>query len=84
MKPHSSKFRTDLISDILSELYEVWKEADPKTIREKEPSLRVIVQNSLIAKTSFNQRTRKDYEDTIVPKAIQMLQKKDHFVSLQG
>ena len=75
MKVHSSQFRTDLIADILAELYEVWKEADPKTIREKEPSLRVIVKNSLIAKTSFNTRTRKDYEDTIVPKAILMLQK---------
>ena len=75
MKPHSSKFRTDLIANILTELYEVWKEADPKTIRQKEPDLRVIVKNSLIAKTSFNQRTRKDYEDTIVPKAIEMLVK---------
>ena len=75
MKVHSSQFRTDLISDILAELYQVWKEADPKTIRQKEQDLRVIVQKSLIAKTSFNQRTRKDYEDTIVPKAIEMLVK---------
>ena len=75
MKPHSSKFRTDLISDILSELYEVWKEADPKTIRQKDPDLRVIVSLKLKAKTSFTQRTRKDYEDTIVPKAIEMLVK---------
>ena len=75
MKVHSSQFRADLIADILAELYEVWKEADPKTIRQKEPSLRVIVQNSLKAKTSFSKRTRQDYEDTIVPKAILMLQK---------
>lgn len=75
MKVHSSKFRSDLIADILTELYEVWKETDPKTIREKEPSLRFIVRKSLIAKTSFNERTRKDYEDTIVPKAILMLRK---------
>ncbi len=75
MKVHSSQFRTDLISDILTELYELWKEADPKTIRQKEPDLRVIVQKSLKAKTSFTQRTRKDYEDTIVPKAIEMLVK---------
>lgn len=75
MKVHSSKFRSDLIADILNELYETWKEADPMTLRDREGSLRVNVHNALIAKTSFNERTRKDYEDTIVPKAILMLQK---------
>ena len=68
MKPHSHKFRQDLISSILNELYEQMKGTN-----NPESTLAKVIEKQLQETTCFSSRTIKDYGQTITPKLTQML-----------
>ena len=68
MKPHSHKFRQDLISSILNELY-----SNMKGTNNPDKTLALLIEKKLQETTCFSSRTIKDYGLVITPKLSQML-----------